>query len=90
LSYDKALLEQGGVKALPTVFTIDWAKRKSAFYLNATEQKEYTFTIETNDPVFNLKAKTDKSLRYLVTTSENNNKKHTITFSIGDDQQIEE
>jgi hypothetical protein len=90
LTYDKALLEQGGVKSLPNIFTIDWAKRKFAFYLNATEKKEYRFTIETPDPVFNLKAKTNKSIRYLTTKSENNNKKHTITFSIGANQQISE
>ena len=90
LAYDKALLEQGGVRSLPNIFTIDWAKRKSAFYLNATDQKEYSFTIETADPVLNLKAKSDKSVRYLTTKSENNNKKHTITFSIWAEQQIGE
>jgi hypothetical protein len=90
LSYDKSLLEQWGVRSIPSVFTIDWAKRKSAFYLDATEQKEYTFAIETTDPVYELKAKTDKSVRYLTTRSENNNKKHFITFSIGDGQQIVE
>ncbi len=90
LAYDKALLEQGGVRSLPNVFTIDRAKRKSAFYLNATDQKEYSFTIETTDPVLNLKAKSDKSVRYLTTKSENNNKKHTITFSIWADQQVVE
>lgn len=90
LAYDKTLLEQWWVKSLPNIFTIDWAKRKSAFYLDETQQKEYSFTIETIDPVTNLKAKTDKSARYLVTKSENNNKKHTITFSIGEWQQVVE
>lgn len=90
LAYDKTLLEQGGVRSLPNIFTIDWAKRKSAFFLDETQAKEYSFTIETADPVYNLKAKTDKSARYLVTKSENNNKKHTLTFSIGEGQQVVE
>lgn len=90
LTYDKAILEQWGVRSLPSVFTIDWAKRKSAFYLDSTEQKEYSFTIETLDPVLNIKAKSDKSARYMTTKSENNNKKHTITFTIGEWQQIVE
>lgn len=90
LTYDKAILEQWGVRWLPSVFTIDRAKRKSAFYLDSTDQKEYSFTIETLDPVINIKAKSDKSVRYMTTKSENNNKKHTITFTIGEWQQIVE
>ena len=90
LTYDKAVLEQWWVKWLPNIFTIDWAKRKSAFHLDSTDQKEYSFTIETLDPVINIKAKSDKSTRYMNIKSENNNKKHTITFTIGEWQQIVE
>ena len=78
LTYDKAVLEQWWVKWLPNIFTIDWAKRKSAFHLDSTDQKEYSFTIETLDPVINIKAKSDKSTRYMNIKSENNNKKHTF------------
>ncbi len=83
LAYDKVLLEQWGVKMLPKVFTIDWAKRNSAFYLDSINEKEYTFTIETPDPVIDIKAKSDKSVRYFSVVSDNNNKRHHITFSIG-------
>lgn len=88
LTYDKVLLEQWGVKTLPRIFTIDRAKRKYAFYLDQISEETYSFTIETPDPVYNLKAKTNQSVRYLDTTSEDNNKKHTITFTIGANQQI--
>ena len=54
LTYDKSLLEQGGVRGLPSIFTIDWAKRKYAFYLNSTTEQEYTFSIETPDAVTNI------------------------------------
>ena len=90
LTYDKSLLEQWGVKSLPNVFTIDWAKRKYAFYLNSTTAQEYSFTIETPDPVNNIKGISNKSVRNLDIKSENENKKHTITFTIGADQQVQE
>lgn len=90
LTYDKSLLEQWGVKELPNVFTIDWAKRKYAFYLNSTTEQEHTFTLETTDPVTNIKWISNKSARGLVIKSENNNKKHTITFTIGAEQQVQE
>lgn len=90
LTYDKSLLEQGGVKPLPNVFTIDWAKRKYAFYLNPSEAQEHSFTIETSDPVTNLKGTSNKSVRNLNITSKNGNKQHTITFTIGADQQVQE
>lgn len=75
---------------MPSIFTIDWAKRKYAFYLNPMDTKEYSFTIETLDPVYSIKGTSKKSARGLVITSENNNKKHTITFTIGADQQVQE
>lgn len=90
LTYDKSLLEQGGVKSLPNIFTIDWAKRKYAFYLNPSEEKEHSFTIETSDPVTNLKGSSNKSVRGLSISSKNGNKQHTITFTIGADQQVQE
>lgn len=90
LSYDKQQLEKWGVRSLPWSFTIDWAKRKYAFYLDATDKKEYSFVIETADPVYELKAKTDRSVRYLSTSSDESKKRHTITFTIGEDQQLQE
>lgn len=90
LTYDKSLLEQGGVKVLPSIFTVDWAKRKYAFYLNPTTEPEYSFTIETTDPVTNIKGSSNKSVRNLIIKSENDNKRHTISFTIGADQQVQE
>lgn len=90
LTYDKSLLEQGGVRSLPHIFTIDRAKRKYAFYLNPTTEVEHSFTIETADPVSNIRGTSDKSVRNLVINSDESGKKHTITFTIGAEQQIQE
>lgn len=90
LNYDNVMLEQWGVHILPPRFMIDRAQRKYAFYLNSTDEETIWFTIDTEDPVTNIRAYTDKSVRDLDIESTNENKQHRLTFTLWAGQQIQE
>lgn len=90
LSYDKSLLEQWGVSALPRIFTVNRAQRRETFYLDPLEGSELELYFETPDPVSKLSAVSNNAVRSIDTHSENENKKHKLTLSVGENQQLQE